>query len=76
MNVYFANGTNIIVGCDNEKDSYYFCQKDGNERCKKDTCKRFLDSDGNVSTRLFKIMCNDKNNYVLYIPEGDEMNHA
>ena len=24
MNVYFANGTNIIVGCDNEKDSYYF----------------------------------------------------
>ena len=76
MNVYFANGTNIGVGCDNEKDSYYFCQKDGNECCKKDTCKRFLDSDGNVSTRLFKIMCNDKNNYVLYIPEGDEMNHA
>ena len=31
MNVYFANGTNIVVGCDNEKDSYYFCQKDGNE---------------------------------------------
>lgn len=24
MNVYFANGTNIVVGCDNEKDSYYF----------------------------------------------------
>ena len=23
MNVYFANGTNIVVGCDNEKDSYY-----------------------------------------------------
>ena len=22
MNVYFANGTNIVVGCDNEKDSY------------------------------------------------------
>ena len=43
MNVYFANGTNIIAGCDNEKDSYYFCQKDGNECCKKDTCKRFLD---------------------------------
>ena len=53
MNVYFANGTNIVVGCDNEKDSYYFCQKEGNECCKKDTCKRFLDSDGNVSTRLF-----------------------
>ena len=39
MNVYFANGTNIVVGCDNEKDSYYFCQKDGNECCNKDTCK-------------------------------------
>lgn len=30
MNVYFANGTNMIVGCDNEENSYYFCQKDGN----------------------------------------------
>ena len=76
MNVYFANGTNMIVGCDNEKDSYYFCQKDGNKCCKKDTCKRFLDSDGNVSTRLFKTMCNDKNNYILYIPERDGTNNA
>lgn len=33
------------------------------------TCKRFLDSDGNVSTRLFKIMCNDENHHILYIPE-------
>ena len=76
MNVYFANGTNIVVGCDNEKDSYYFCQKDGNECCQKDTCKRFLDSDGNVSTRLFKIMCNDENRHILYIPERNETNNA
>ena len=76
MNVYFANGTNIVVVCDNEKDSYYFCQKDGNECCKKDTCKRFLDSDGNVSTRLFKIMCNDENHHILYIPERNETNNA
>ena len=70
------NGTNIVVGCDNEKDSYYFCQKDGNECCKKDTCKRFLDSDGNVSTRLFKIMCNDENHHILYIPERNETNNV
>ena len=76
MNVYFANGTNIVVGCDNEKDSYYFCQKDGNECCKKDTCKRFLDSDGNVSARLFKIMCNAENNHILYIPERNGTNNA
>lgn len=76
MNVYFANGTNMIVGCDNEKDSYYFCQKDGNDCCKKDTCKRFLDSDDNVNTRLFKIMCNYKNNYILYIPERDGTDNA
>lgn len=76
MNVYFANGTNMIVGCDNEKDSYYFCQKDDNNCCKKDTCKRFLDADGNVSTRLFKTMCNDKNNYILYIPERNGTDNA
>lgn len=75
MNVYFANRTNMIVGCDNEKDSYYFCQKDGNECCKKDICKRFLNSDSNISTRLFKTMCNAENNYILYMPERNGVNN-
>lgn len=72
MNVYFANGTNMVVGCDNEKGSYYFCQKDGNDCCKKDTCKRYLNSEGQATSRLFKTMCTSENNNILYIPEGDE----
>lgn len=74
MNVYFANGTNMIVGCDNEENSYYFCQKDGNDCEKRETCKRYLNSADQAISRLFKEMCNDKNNYVLYIPEGDVNN--
>lgn len=75
MNVYFANGTNMIVGCDNEENSYYFCQKDGNDCEKRETCKRYLNSANQATSRLFKEMCNDKNNYVLYIPEGDVNNN-
>lgn len=74
MNVYFANGTNIMVGCDNEKDSYYFCQKDGNSCEKRETCKRYLNTEGQATSRLFKVMCTEQNNYLLYIPEGDESN--
>ena len=37
---------------------------------------QFLDSDDNVNTRLFKIMCNYKNNYILYIPERDGTDNA
>ena len=74
MNVYFANGTNRIVGCDNEENSYYFCQKDGNECKKRETCKRYLNSEGQVTSRLFKVMCNEQNAQALYIPEGDENN--
>ena len=74
MNVYFANGTNMIFGCDSEKDSYYFCQKDGNDCEKRETCKRYLNSEGQAISRLFKIMCNEQNDHVLYIPERDENN--
>lgn len=74
MNVYFANGTNMIVGCDNEENSYYFCQKDGNECKKRETCKRYINSEGQVTSRLFKVMCNEQNAHALYIPEGDENN--
>lgn len=72
MNMYFANGTNMIVGCDNEYGSYYFCQKDGNDCSRRDTCKRYLNSEGQATSRLFKTMCTSENNNILYIPEGDE----
>lgn len=74
MNVYFANGTNIIVGCDNEENSYYFCRKDGNDCEKRETCKRYLNSEGQVASKLFKVMCNEQNDHVLYAPKGDESN--
>lgn len=75
MNIfYFQNGTDTKLGCDPEKDSYYFCQKDGNDCEKRETCKRYLNSENQVTSRLFKVMCNEQNNHVLYIPEGDEKN--
>lgn len=42
MNVYFANGTNIVVGCDNEKDSYYFARKRVMSAARKILAKDFL----------------------------------
>lgn len=42
MNVYFANGTNIVVGCDNEKIVIIFARKMVMSAARKILAKDFL----------------------------------
>ena len=48
-------------------DSIYYCKKENNTCNIKDTCKRYLEADGNCVATLYKMMCTDKNNHILYI---------
>ena len=56
-------------------DSLYFCKNDGNTCGLKESCRRFLEADGQMTATLFKAACTKNNNYVLYIQkEGEEKN--
>ena len=48
-------------------DGLYYCTPMNNTCNKKDTCKRYVHAENNVCTTLFKMMCNETNNYILYI---------
>ena len=47
--------------------SIYFCTNENNKCPKKDTCKRYLEIDGEEHATLFKRACTEQNNYILYI---------
>ena len=54
-------------------DSLYFCKNDGNTCDLKESCRRFLEAEGQIAATLFKAVCTKDNNYVLYIQkEGEE----
>ena len=54
-------------------DSLYFCKNDGNTCDLKESCRRFLEAEGQIAATLFKAACTKDNNYVLYIQkEGEE----
>lgn len=57
-------------------DSLYFCKNDDNTCSLKESCRRFLEADGQMTATLFKAACTKNNNYVLYIQqkEGEEKN--
>lgn len=56
-------------------DSLYFCKNDGNTCDLKESCRRFLEAEGQAAATLFKAACTKNNNYVLYIQkEGEEKN--
>ena len=54
-------------------DSLYFCKNDGNTCDLKESCRRFIEAEGQIAATLFKAACIKDNNYVLYIQkEGEE----
>lgn len=56
-------------------DSLYFCKNDDNTCDLKESCRRFLEAEGQMAATLFKAACTKNNNYVLYIQkEGEEKN--
>lgn len=58
-------------------DSLYFCKNDGNTCDLKESCRRFLEAEGQAAATLFKAACTDNNSHVLYIKkEGEEKNDA
>ena len=48
-------------------DGLYYCTPMNNTCNKKDSCKRYMQAENNVCATLFKMMCNDNNDYILYI---------
>lgn len=56
-------------------DSLYFCKNADNTCSLKESCRRFLEAEGQMAATLFKAACTKNNNYVLYIQkEGEEKN--
>lgn len=48
-------------------DSLYYCTKDNNDCPKKESCRRYIESDDKDKTTLFKMACTENNDYVLFI---------
>lgn len=48
-------------------DSLYYCTQENNDCIKKDTCKRYIESENKDKTTLFKMACTENNDYVLFI---------
>ena len=48
-------------------DSIYYCVKENNDCPKKESCRRYIESDNKDKTTLFKMACTDNNDYVLFI---------
>lgn len=54
------------------EDYIYYCSNDESNKCpKKDICKRFLNSENQCTTTLYKMACTKENKYILFI-ESDE----
>ena len=49
----------------------YCCNDDNNDCLHRESCKRYIYSDGNESSTLYKSACTEDNNYQLYIKDGD-----
>ena len=57
---------------EHEHCNIIYCYNDTNNNCPhKDSCKRYIQSVGNTSATLYKSACTEKNNYPLYIKDGD-----
>ena len=53
-------------------DALYYCTRNNNTCSKKETCKRYIEANGNSNATLFKNACIENNNYVLYIESEKE----
>lgn len=48
-------------------DKIYYCTKENNNCPKKEECKRFIESENQCNTTLFKVACTEENNFVLFM---------
>ena len=49
-------------------DLIYYCTKENNDCQKRNECERYLNSDSHTNkTTLFKSVCTDSNNRILFI---------
>ena len=53
-------------------DGLYYCTPTNNTCNKKDSCKRYVQAENNVHATLFKMVCNEDNNYVLFIEHKEQ----
>lgn len=51
----------------------YYCTKENNICEKRETCMRYLESKDKNKTTLFKQMCTNENNYILYVKQGEDI---
>ena len=45
----------------------YFCTNENNTCPKKDICKRYLKIENEDYAPLYRVMCTENNNYILFI---------
>ena len=53
-------------------DSLYYCTQINNTCSKKESCKRYIQAENNVNATLFKVACNESNDYILFIEHKEE----
>lgn len=53
-------------------DCIYYCSGNENNCPKKDQCKRYLKSKDERVTSLYKEVCTENNNYILFIENKEE----
>lgn len=51
----------------------YYCTNENNNCVKKDTCKRYKSVGDNQTSTLYKEVCTEENDYILYIEENSEV---
>lgn len=52
--------------------SIYYCNKENNICPKRESCKRYINSEKQCHTTLFKTACTEDNKYILFIKADEQ----
>lgn len=63
----------IVRAIMSDLDSLYFCKNDDNTCDLKESCRRFLEADGQEIATLFKAACTKNNNHLLVLQLMSQM---
>lgn len=55
-------------------DSLYYCEYNENTCPKKEQCRRYVNIEDSCVVPLFKMMCTEDNNYILFLQNNDSGN--
>ncbi len=53
-------------------DGLYYCTQENNTCPKRETCKRYINPEDQCNTTLFKMLCTEDNDYILFIEYNEE----